>query len=442
MEARAEAKIVRSRLGAHLFLADGSRLFDIDDELADSWSRDLDQGLLPDELIRLIGQTDQDRFISSRPVTPPALRSISLNVAQACNMSCGYCYADRGRFGGRPSLMAEPIARLSVDRLIADAPPASDLVIAFMGGEPFVNRSLIHDIAGYATKAAQPFGHRVRFALTTNGTLLTEEDAALLARYPFSVTVSLDGDDRTNDRHRSLRGTRSAHEHALSGIRLLTGGQRPRHLSIRATVSPLTGSLLPLLEHFFSLGVDDAGFAPVVSAPAGFPVYSEESFADFETEMTACGEKAKDELLARRRFPFSNFETALSEIHRGTHRPYPCGAGAGYMSVSSKGDYFACHRLVDDPDFQFGNIISGLERDKRTSHLADKHVDQQEPCRSCWARYLCGGGCYHEVAKRGRQGCNYIRGWLEFCLSAYAEVSATCPEYLNDRRAFYEGGRT
>lgn len=441
MEARAEARIVRSRTGTHLFLADGSRLFDIDEDLADAWSTDLNQGILPAEVRALIGDSEEGRFISSRPIAPPALRSISLNVAQACNMSCGYCYADRGHFGGRPSLMGESIARRSVDRLIADAPTGSDLVIAFMGGEPFVNRPLIHDIAEYATKTAQLSGHRVRFALTTNATLLTADDAALLARYPFSVTVSLDGDDEANDRHRSLRGARSAHERALKGVHLLTAGERPRHLSIRATVSPLTGSLLPLLEHFFSLGVDDAGFAPVVSAPPGFPVFSEESFADFQMEMIACGEKARSELLARRRFPFSNFETALSEIHRGTHRPYPCGAGAGYMSVSAKGEYFACHRLVDDTDFHFGNILSGLESEKRASHLAKKHVDQQEPCRSCWARYLCGGGCYHEVARRGRQGCNYIRSWLEFCLAAYAEVSSICPEYFDDPRAFYEGGR-
>lgn len=441
MEARAEAKIFRSHVGAHLFLTDGSRLFDIDGDVADAWSSDLELNVIPTALRDLIGSGEHDRFIARQPIDPPALRSISLNVAQACNMSCGYCYADRGQFGGRPNLMSGSIARTSVDRLIAEAPPSSDLMIAFMGGEPFVNRALIFDIVEYATATARQRSHRVRFSLTTNGTLLTAEDAALLARYPFSVTVSLDGDSRVNDQHRTLRGARSAYHEALRGIRLLTASGRPRHLSIRATVSPLTGRLLPLLEHFFSLGVDDAGFAPVVSAPAGFPVYSEESFVEFQAEMIECGEKAKAELLAGRPFPFSNFETALSEIHRGTHRPYPCGAGAGYMSVSSKGDYFACHRLVDDPNFHFGSIHHGLESDKRASHLAKKHVDQQEPCRSCWARYLCGGGCYHEVARRGRQGCNYIRSWLEFCLSAYADVSSTHPDYFVDRRGFFEGAK-
>jgi uncharacterized protein len=53
-----------------------------------------------------------------------------------------------------------------------------------------------------------------------------------------------------------------------------------------------------------------------------------------------------------------------------------------------------------------------------------------EPCRGCWARYLCGGGCYHEVERRGRIGCDYIRGWLEFCLESYAELSSMRPDYF------------
>jgi hypothetical protein len=45
-------------------------------------------------------------------------------------------------------------------------------------------------------------------------------------------------------------------------------------------------------------------------------------------------------------------------------------------------------------------------------------VDRQEPCRACWARYLCGGGCHAEVAEVGRAGCDYIRGWLDYSLRA------------------------
>jgi uncharacterized protein len=57
-------------------------------------------------------------------------------------------------------------------------------------------------------------------------------------------------------------------------------------------------------------------------------------------------------------------------------------------------------------------------------------VDRQEPCRSCWARYLCGGGCHYEVIHRGRPACDYIRGWLDYALGAYVRLSAQRPDLL------------
>jgi uncharacterized protein len=77
-----------------------------------------------------------------------------------------------------------------------------------------------------------------------------------------------------------------------------------------------------------------------------------------------------------------------------------------------------------------GDVASGSDLARRAAHLAERHVHRQEPCRSCWARYLCGGGCYHEVDRRGRVACDYIRGWLAFCIASYAEISAQAPQYF------------
>lgn len=437
VDIRAEALIFESLQGAHLFLADGSRVFDIDVEFAATLSHMIDNGKVPRELAELIGD-GESRFIGSETVAPPDVRSISLNVAQSCNMSCSYCYADEGRFGGRARLMEKDIARRAIDRLVLDAPAGSNLLVGFMGGEPFLNRKVIHWATHYASTAAERKGHRIRFSVTTNATLLNEDDAVLLASYPFSVAVSLDGNQWQNDRQRKIRKSAgSAYDAALIGVERLTGKNRPAHLSVRATITPLSGALLPILDHLLSIGVDEAGFAPVVSAPAGSPAFSAASLSGFLEQMVECGSKAKTESLAGRAYPFSNFHTAMQEIHRGAHMPYPCGAGAGYLSVNTEGGLYACHRLIDDPEFAFGSIDNGTDDAARASHLTMRHVDKQEPCRSCWARYLCGGGCYHEVTRRGRIGCDYIRGWLKFCLSAYAELSHRSPSYF-DRNARYQ----
>ena len=140
-------------------------------------------------------------------------------------------------------------------------------------------------------------------------------------------------------------------------------------------------------------------------------------------------------MIKGRRYPFSNIITALKEIHRGTHRPYPCGAGAGYLGVSASGELAACHRFVEDENGYFGNLDAGIDRDRQRAWLTERHVHRQEPCKSCWARYLCGGGCHHEVINRGRPACDYIRGWLHYTLQAYVRTLENCPEYFSSLKS-------
>jgi uncharacterized protein len=433
--ARADLRLFESALGSHLFLADGSRIYDIDEPLRRKLSALVDS-LGADELWDLLGLDGRPTrsFIDERPSPAPPLSAISLNVAQACNMACSYCYADEGRFGGKARMMAPDIARQAVDRLIAEAQPGADLLLGFMGGEPLLNRDLVHAIVPYATERGAAAGHRIRFSITTNATLLMPGDARLFAAYPFAVQVSLDGPAIVNDLQRTMRNGSGSYERVVRGLDVLERHGRPRQFSARVTVTRNTGGLLPVLEHLIGLGFDDVGFAALAVSPRAGQSLDADGFAFLLREMLACGRKALSEIRRGRAFPFSNFLTAMEQIHRGSHRPYPCGAGAAYLSASAEGRLFACHRLVNEQAFAMGDVATGSDREARARHLQASHVDRMEPCRTCWARYLCGGGCYHEVAKRGRPGCDYIRGWLEFCLGAYAELSALFPGGLPFRR--------
>ena len=123
----------------------------------------------------------------------------------------------------------------------------------------------------------------------------------------------------------------------------------------------------------------------------------------------------------------SNLAIALKQLHRGASAPYPCGAGGGYFSVSAEGRWYACHRAIGAIDYELGDN-SGLDRAKRRTFLERRHVDAQADCRVCWARYLCSGGCHQEKAARSEASCDFIRGWLEFCLQAYCDLIDQCPD--------------
>lgn len=424
--ANAEYRLIESAVGTHLFVADGSRLYGIESDVENAICLAIENN---DDLGVLLGDISRpasERAIGDAPVSPPPLRSLSLNVAQSCNMACSYCYADEGRFGGNSRMMSQTVAFQAIDRLLLESKANGAVVVGFMGGEPLVNRKLVHDATRYAVERAS--NRELRFSLTTNGTLITPSDAKLFHEYPFTVQVSIDGDREANDRARPLRGGGSSYDRIIDALELFRVHGHPRQLSARVTVTPQTRDLPTILKHLLELGFDDVGFAPVLVSPNPAAAFSQADFDSFLDEMKECGRLALLELREGRAFPFSNFTTALDEIHRGTHRPYPCGAGAAYLSVNAEGDVFACHRLIDDPAFAMGDVGNGLDQDARRQHLGRMHVDKMQPCNGCWARYLCGGGCYHEVSRRGRPGCDYIRGWVEFCISAYAELSAL-PEF-------------
>jgi len=425
-EAGAAARLFRSRDGAHLFMADGSRIYD----LQEAEAARIGAGLAGGDAAVLAPYMLREPCITLEPVRPPPWRAVSLNIAQSCNMSCGYCYADEGRFGGRARMMARDIARATAARLIEDAAPGDSIVIGFMGGEPLLNRDVLHDCVRHAEALAAPRGVRVRFSLTTNATLITPEDARLFAEHHFTVTVSIDGAAAQNDRQRPMHDGSGSHARVLRGLDIMAQHGRPAHLAARITATAGL-NLRAALDHLLGLGFDGVGFSgAITSRNEALRLHGDAALA-YRDGLLACGEHALAELLAGRRYPFSNLLVALEELHRGTHRPYPCGAGAAYLSADAEGGLHACHRLVDSPGFDMGNISSGPDESKRAALLARQHVDRMEPCRSCWARYLCGGGCYHEVAAHGRDHCDTIRAWLEFCLRAYAELSVTRPEMFS-----------
>jgi uncharacterized protein len=123
---------------------------------------------------------------------------------------------------------------------------------------------------------------------------------------------------------------------------------------------------------------------------------------------------------------------ALRRLDAGSSSPYPCSAGGGYASVSTAGRWFACHRAIGEEDYALGDIGSkgGADPARQRQFLAVRHVERVEPCRRCWARYLCSGGCHQEAATRTTAACDAIRGWLEFCLDAYCVVSSERPDWL------------
>jgi uncharacterized protein len=425
-----QAHLVESPSGTHLFVADGSRLFDADAEMFASCGAAMARGR-SDEIGQLLEQAGLSGkpFIDDTPLPPPPIRALSLAIAQKCNLGCTYCYAQQGEFGGAAKNMPLANALRAVELLTAAAEPGARLNLAFLGGEPLINRDVLRAATKRALEIAASRAAKITFSITTNGTLLTKDDAYFFEDHGFAVTVSIDGPREAHDALRPFKGGRGSYDGIMQRVAPLLKLQRKMQVSARVTVTPRNLALRETLDGLIAAGFHSVGFSPMLAAPNGDGEMHAHDLELMLGEMIECGREYERRSQVGQRYPFANMVNALREIHRGTHRPYPCGAGAGYLGVSADGALAACHRFVGDDEGAMGSLAEGVDISRQAQWLSERHVHRQEPCRSCWARYLCGGGCHHETIRRGRPACDYIRGWLHYCLEAYLRLSPR-PESL------------
>lgn len=426
-----DAHLIEDTQGAQLLLVNGSRLFHLPAALLPTFRatvHDSDPQIL-NALIEQHGLQAQT-FINDEPLSAPPIHALSLAIAQKCNLGCTYCYAQQGEFGGKAKNMELIKAMQAVDLLLGQAAPGAKVNLAFMGGEPLSNRSVLRIVTEYASEQAITKGVNCQFSITTNGTLVQPDDADFFEQYGFAVTVSLDGPAEQHNRLRAFKGGKGSFDHIVERIAPLLERQRKMQVSARVTVTPFNLNLPSTLDMFIGMGFHSVGFSPLLRASNGQAEMGAEDMADMLQGMIACGLAFEQHVMLGKRYPFMNMQNALRELQRGTHRPYPCGAGAGYFGVSADGDLSACHRFVDDEQGAMGNLNTGVNRDKQAIWLSQRHVHQQQPCNTCWARYLCGGGCHHEVLARGRHACDYIRGWLHYTIGAHQRLSHLAPEWF------------
>lgn len=421
-----DARLVGGADATALLNVETGRLFALDALLLRSFEAAMEAGD-PDRvriLMAAAGMADLD----VRPPVPTAVpvRSISLAIAAKCNLACTYCYAEQGTFGGADRPMSEEVALAAIETLVANAAAGDTVRVTFLGGEPLANRTLLYAATRHALARGASAGVEPAFSVTTNATLLTQADADFFDEHAFAVTISLDGIGAAHDRLRPARGGRPTYERVVERARLLLSRPARRcHVAARASVTPANLDLPATLQGLAGQGFDSIQFSPVLSSPTGRGEMAPEDLSRMLDEMIACGRLFEKALADGIVLPFANLLSTLRRIHGRARDEYPCGAGGSYMGVSAVGGLYACHRFVDDESARLGDAADGVDAARQAQWLAERNVRHQEPCRSCWARHLCGGGCHFEVVRRGRPACDYIRGWLDYCLDAYVRLRRT-----------------
>jgi len=358
------------------------------------------------------------------------LGTLVLEIAQACNLRCVYCYAGGGSYGGESRLMRPELARRAARHLVESSGDRQQVTLVLFGGEPLLNFPALRAAVLEAEAATREAGKRLVVSLTTNGTRFTPALLDFLREHRVGITVSIDGPPDIHDANRRYAGgtNRGTYADVMEGLALL-GAQMSRPPAARVTLTPEQWSRIPeVFGHVLGLGFLEVGIAPVSPVTTGLLPTTEQDEALFSGFSLLAGrflqQAAKGCVL-----PFSNLLDLLARLHVGRVKDTPCGAGLGYLAADAEGKFFLCHRLAGEDEFQAGNLDAGIDYAKIRACLADRASSRAQACKACWARSLCAGGCHYENHLRETRlglppggSCDFIRRWLEIGVRVYADL--------------------
>lgn len=365
---------------------------------------------------------------------------VSLNVALACNFHCEYCYADGSAYGGKASLMSHETAHRVVDLMLEAWTDAKSrpLSINFFGGEPLLNFPVIASTIEYARCTEDTWPHKWFFSISTNGSLIDREIAQFLFDHNVNITLSLDGPPQLNDRIRSSQRSISAFAESYRGLeQLVAAGYELDQIGIRSTVTPKNNNIAAIMGYFTHLGVKFCQAEPASSLPLDHPLHI--STADLSLMLNGWDECSEMVLDALTETSATTVLRPLGSWVRGIkhrkRRPAYCMAGFSMASITPDGSVFPCHRFSNS-EMVLGNIydMTRMVSPEDDSLFYARVSDELPlPCKECWIRYYCSGGCAQNaylcngtlLAKIRDAECAYWKGLAHQALHLISRTDAT-----------------
>lgn len=383
---------------------------------------------------------DEDLVTTSVPPEPAPdpferVSDVSFDMSGACNLRCVYCFEND--IGSRIGPMSETTAAAAVDFVFREARHAEKVTLHFGSGEPLLRVPLLRRIVADAEARALESGQQIAFELTTNGTLVTRETARFFAAHPFQIHVSCDGPEEIQNANRPFGAGKASYAVVRRGLDLLI-----EHIPERTTVNAVlaAGTRLIALWDW----VRDLGARRIIVIKVGAPLTEALNLRKrdldlFRVDLESIADDLFDDVEAGRT-PIDY--QPLTKVVRRLLLPDPqtryCHVGGSYVGIASDGRIYPCFRHLGVSPWLLGNVHDGLDDEKR-AHFRETNaasVDRRPICNSCWARYLCGGGCYADSTVYGpdptlpqTQHCPFWQAEIEAGIRLFRRLVDADPQY-------------
>ncbi|MDR1155646.1 MAG: radical SAM protein [Bacteroidales bacterium] len=342
----------------------------------------------------------------------PEATAVSLFLTTACNLRCTYCYASAGDTA--PKFMSLQVAKQGIDFVIGNAVKKNlgHIEVNYHGGgEPAINWHTLTESLGYARLKASEHGMETIASLATNG-VLNDRQIDWIIENIQGASVSFDGLPEMHDRHRVTPSGKGSSERVIHTLRRFD--EAGFDYGIRVTV---TADLIPMMADSVEYICSCFNSRHIQVEP----VYQIGRWTDAPSAETGAFVAAYRDALARAKK--YGCEIVFSGARLGILTNHFCSATRDMFALTPDGTVSACYEVFSEDNpwakvFLYGKPAEtgGYTFDReRLAFLRKQAVQHRDYCRDCFARWTCGGDCYHKALTMtgslefsGTSRCNII----------------------------------
>lgn len=317
--------------------------------------------------------------IASRPI-----RHFNINLTNQCNLRCYYCFAEHNPRNISWDTM-KAVINFAIDQYFKKEKWEDTLNFTYFGGEPMLRyNDIIVPSVLYIKEIFKKKNIDKKFwpgfSITTNGTLLNKERLEFFKEHDFSLLLSIDGNEESQNCNRPKENGEGSFKDIVKNIPDLL--EFFPNTTFRSTLTPKTVDKI-MDNYFFA---QDMGFNSYFLIPNECEEWTEEQKLMMTYQIGLMSEYFYESVSNQiEPLYFSplmkSFEMLLNPpvFSKGVHR---CGLGTASVGISTEGKISGCQEyssFIEEKDLFFiGDVFNGIDQEKHlkllNAYLAEDHI--------------------------------------------------------------------
>lgn len=320
-----------------------------------------------------------------------SVNDMTLQITRMCNFDCRYCL-----YAGEEGIerthendnMSLEVAYKSIDFLFAHSCDSNKINIAFYGGEPLLNFELIQKVVEYVK--TKFYSKAIQYSMTSNGSILNEEIVHFLIENNFFLSISLDGPEHVQNKHRTFRNTgKGTFNTVMRNVQYIKKNFPDffyKNLSFTPVV--IDDENYEIVSSFFSQhDILKTNVTPLKANLNGIDYYLS-SASDIDNSSIRNIDKDSAGINDDALHSLRNMYNRKTPIPSVWHHNGQCVPGIQRVFVDCHGILFPCEKVVENKAFVIGNIEEGFNINKIIEMLSIGKLSE-ERCKNCWAMRFC-----------------------------------------------------